>query len=242
MENELPISVLVALLKKNIKVILISVISCVLISILASQYLMKPVYEANTQVLVNQTQDQGPSLNISDVQSNIQLVNTYRVIIKSPRILEAVQKANPAYNIEQLNKAIDVNSESDSQVINIAVRDKNLKDAVKVANDTAEIFEAEIGNIMKIENVSILSKAEERFSRKPVFPILPLNVAVAGILGLLLAFAIIFFRTVLNKTVTSESELEEITKVLSLGSVRSISKKELERVKVKEDDQEDENV
>ncbi len=242
MENELPFSDLVALLKRNIKLISISVLACVILSLVGTHYLMSPIYEATTQVLVNQTKEQSPSLNINEVQSNLQLVNTYRVIIKSPRILEAVQKKNPGYSIEKLMKAVDVDSESDSQVITISVRDKNLQDAVKVANDTGSIFEKEVGNIMNIENVSILSKAEENFSRKPVSPILALNIAVAVIIGLLLSLLIIFFRTALNKTVISENELEEITGVPSLGSVRNISKKELEKIKVKEDNQEGENV
>ena len=54
---------------------------------------MKPEYEANTQVLVNQ-KEKNSELMAQEVQSNIQLVNTYSEILKSPRILDEVAKKN----------------------------------------------------------------------------------------------------------------------------------------------------
>ena len=54
---------------------------------------MKPEYEANTQVLVNQKE----KFRINGSRSpkyNIQLVNTYSEILKSPRILDEVAKKN----------------------------------------------------------------------------------------------------------------------------------------------------
>lgn len=64
-----------------------------LISLLITMFLMKPKYEANTQVLVNQ-KEKNSELMAQEVQSNIQLVNTYTEIVKSPRILDEVAKKN----------------------------------------------------------------------------------------------------------------------------------------------------
>ena len=63
----------------------------VVISLLITIFLMKPKYEANTQVLVNQ-KESNEQYRAQEVQSNIQLVNTYSEILKSPRILEDVAK------------------------------------------------------------------------------------------------------------------------------------------------------
>ena len=46
---------------------------------------IQPKFEAKTQVLVNQ-ETHNENLQAQQVQSNLQLVNTYSEIIKSPRI------------------------------------------------------------------------------------------------------------------------------------------------------------
>ena len=53
--------------------------------------LAKPKYEASTQILVSQKEKESKMM-AQEVQSNIQLVNTYAEIIKSPRILDDVAK------------------------------------------------------------------------------------------------------------------------------------------------------
>lgn len=233
MENEILLSDLLKLIKRNMKLILVLVIILILVSAFVTKFIMQPVYQASTQVLVNQKEESNQPLNVGEVQSNIQLVNTYRVIIKSPRILEEVQKDNPGYTVKQLNKSIDVNSEANSQVINITVKDTNASDAIKVANDTAKIFEKEIGKIMKVDNVSVLSKADDEMTEAPVSPKLSLNLAVAVVIAIILSFVIIFIRKAMDRTIFSETELVEFTGGTVLGSIRNISKKEIDRIMIK---------
>ncbi|NGY93898.1 hypothetical protein F3K44_31540 [Bacillus megaterium] len=72
--------------------IVILTVGAGLASGLISHYALKPVYRASTQILVNSKKTDDPSLNANQVQTNIQLVNTYSEIIKSPVILEKVSK------------------------------------------------------------------------------------------------------------------------------------------------------
>ena len=65
-----------------------------------------------------------------EVQSNIQLVNTYAEIIKSPRILDDVAKENKDYSADKLSKMIDVNTEADLKYLMLELEakvKKNLK-------------------------------------------------------------------------------------------------------------------
>lgn len=227
MESEITLSELLGLLRKNLLMILSIIVVFVLIAYFITAFVMKPVYKAQTQVLVNQKQDSQKTINVGEVQSDIQLVNTYRVIIKSNRILSKVQSENPIYSLEQLNEAIEVNNDTNSQVINISVKDTNSKDAVKVANDTAQIFENEIGNIMNIENAKVLSKADEKQAKDPISPKLILNLLIAAILGFLFSIFIIFLRNALDKTVTTDKDVEEIFNVPNLGNIRKFSNKEI---------------
>ncbi len=54
MENSLDLSKFMKAIKKNWKLLLILPIIFMLIALLMTMFLMKPKYESNTQVLVNQ--------------------------------------------------------------------------------------------------------------------------------------------------------------------------------------------
>ena len=111
--------------------------------------LAKPKYEASTQILVSQKEKESKMM-AQEVQSNIQLVNTYAEIIKSPRILDDVAKENKDYSADKLSKMIDVNTEADSQILNVGVRSKSEKESEKIANDVAKVFSKDVPDIMSV--------------------------------------------------------------------------------------------
>lgn len=66
----------------------ITVIAAI-ISGVVSYYFLTPIYQASTQILVNQKKNEQ---SWNEVQTNLQLINTYKIIITSPRILDIVSK------------------------------------------------------------------------------------------------------------------------------------------------------
>ena len=144
---------------------------------------MTPIYQSSTQILVNQKKQEGEMIQAGEMQTNIQLTNTYKVIIKSPVILDQVnEKLNLDMTAQELNGKINVANEKDSQVIAVTVQDKDPKLARDIANTTAEVFKSEIAKIMSVDNVTILSKAEVAESQSPIKPRPMLNVAIALLL------------------------------------------------------------
>ncbi len=66
---------------------------------------MTPIYQSSTQILVNQKKQEGTAIQLGEIQSNIQLTNTYKVIIKSPVILEQVnEKIKFKYDSSSTNR------------------------------------------------------------------------------------------------------------------------------------------
>lgn len=77
-----------------------------MVSAIISFFIMTPIYESSTQILVNQKQE-GTAIQFNEVQTNIQLTNTYKVIIKSPVILEQVkEKLHLEETVQKLNKKL----------------------------------------------------------------------------------------------------------------------------------------
>ncbi len=219
MEKTLDLTKIMNALKKQWKLLVIIPLLFVAISLAISFFLMTPKYQASTQVLVNQKKT-NKDFMAQEVQSNIQLVNTYKEIIQSPRIREAVAKKSKEYSSNEINSMLDVTNEADSQIININVTSKSKKDSEKIANLVAKTVEKQMPKIMDVNNVSILSTADDtakKVSPKPIS-----NTLIALILGLLVALVIIVIRVLLDQHIRTEADVEEELELPVLGSIQKI--------------------
>ncbi|WP_210126366.1 Wzz/FepE/Etk N-terminal domain-containing protein [Staphylococcus sp. GDY8P85P] len=219
MENTLDLSKFMNAIKKNWKLIVLLPIILMLISLLVTVFLMKPKYEANTQVLVNQ-KEKNSELMAQEVQSNIQLVNTYSEILKSPRIIEDVAKKNSKYSAEDIKGMLTVTTQAESQILNVNVKNGSKKDAEKVANDIANVFSDKMPEIMNVDNVSVLSSAKGTASK--VSPNLLLNLAIGLILGLIISLIVIVLKEMFDKRIKTEEDIEKELNIPVLGSIQKL--------------------
>lgn len=219
MENSLDLSKFITAIKKNWKLVLLLPIIFMLISVLITTFLMKPEYEANTQVLVNQ-KEKNSELMAQEVQSNIQLVNTYSEILKSPRILDEVAKKNKKYSASDIKGMLTVTTQAESQILNVNVENGSKKDAEKVANDIANVFSDKMPDIMNVDNVSVLSSAKGTASK--VSPNLLLNLAIGLILGLVLSLIVIVLKEMFDKRIRTEEDIEKELNIPVLGSIQKL--------------------
>lgn len=223
MEETISIKDIFKTLKKRWKLITLLTLIAALISGSISYFLLTPVYESSTQILVNQKQSEN-QLNSTQIQSNIDMINTYSVIIKSPAILEKViDELDLKLSVEQLSGKITINSQENSQVFSLTVQDSNPTQAVEIANTVSSIFQKEIKDIMKVDNVSILAKAEVKENPTPVKPNPLLNIAIAVMVGLMAGIGLAFLLEYLDNTIKDEDDIERLLDLPLLGSIQKIS-------------------
>lgn len=181
-------------------------------TIAVSYFVLTPIYKAETQILVNQKYEkEGQYLSSQQIDADLQLINTYNVIIKSPVILSKVidelkLKSTP----EKLTEQISVSSANNSQVLTVQVEDKNAEKAVEIANTVAQVFEKEVPSLMKVDNINILSAAKLGENSKPVKPNKLLNTGIATIIGLMLGIGIAILIETFDTRIKSEQDIEEI--------------------------------
>jgi len=233
MEETISLQDLFKTLKKRMTLIILLTIIAVTVSGLISFLLLTPIYQSSTQILINQEKADVTAFNSQDIQTNLQLINTYNVIIKSPAILsKVIEQLDLDMTPTDLNSQITVNNEQDSQVVNISVQDPNPSVAVDIANTTANVFQNEIVKLMKVDNVSILTPAILADNPAPVKPDPILNMAIAAVIGLMLGVGIAFLLEYLDTTVKSEQDVEELLNLPILGLISPISDKDLMDSKV----------
>lgn len=224
MEEVIDISKFLNLLKRNWKFIVGLSLLGALIAAAISFFLIKPTYSASTQILVNSNGDSS-QLELQANQTDLQLINTYNEIIKSPVILDKV--ANNLKVSNDLASKISVSNSTQSKVITINATAKNYKDAAKIVNETAKVFSKEVGKIMKTDNVTVLTKADENLKASPVKPKPIINSFIGLFLGLLLALAVIILRSILDKRVRTEEDVQEILGIPVIGMIPHFDEKTL---------------
>ncbi|WP_347939987.1 Wzz/FepE/Etk N-terminal domain-containing protein [Peribacillus simplex] len=223
MEETISIKDIFKTLKKRWKLIMLLTLIAALISGTISYFLLTPVYQSSTQILVNQKQSEN-QLDSNQIQSNIDMINTYSVIIKSPAILEKVNdELKLDQSVEQLSEKITINSQENSQVFSLTVQDSNPTEAVEIANTVSETFQKEIKDIMNVDNVSVLAKAEIKDDPTPVKPDPVLNIAIAVVVGLMAGIGLAFLLEFMDNTIKDEDDIERLLELPILGSIQKIT-------------------
>lgn len=223
-EETISIGELFSILKRSKGLIISLAIIAALIAFLVSSFVISPTYEASTQVLVAPKESQNNMIDSGQIQSSVTLVNTYRVIIQSPAILEQVQE-NVMGAPDNIANLITVNSEQNSQVINIKVQHTNPVLATDIANEISDVFSTEVPELMSVDNVKVLSNAS--VPMLPVSPNILLNTAIATVLGLMIGVALAFLKVVLDRRIKTEQDVENILELPVLGSIPVIDKVEM---------------
>jgi capsular polysaccharide biosynthesis protein len=210
--------------KRRLWLIVLLTLGAGLVSGLVSYFYLTPDYEVSTQILVNQKNNDQNAYNQNQVQTNVQLINTYNVIMKSPVILDQVIKdLNLGLTTDQLNQKITIASETNSQVINLSVQDKNPDQAAQIANAIAAVFQTEIPKIMNVDNVSILAKAAALPHQAPVKPKKAINIVIGLVVGLMAGAVITLLLEYFDNTLKTDQEIEQLLGLPVLGVIGTIA-------------------
>ncbi|MFF2753491.1 YveK family protein [Psychrobacillus sp. NPDC058041] len=223
MEETISLQDLYKTLRKRLALIISIMVLAVIVAGVISYFFLTPIYQASTQILVNQQKIEQQQFNTQDIQTNLQLINTYNVIIKSPAILsKVIENLDLNTTPAELTNKITVSNAQNSQVVNISVQDAESYKAVDIANTTAQVFQEEIQKLMKVDNVNILSPAVQLENPVPVKPDPILNMAIAAVIGLMLGVGIAFLLEYLDTSIKNEQDIEEILQLPILGLISPI--------------------
>lgn len=222
------VSDLFYIIKKNIWAIVTWGIGTMILMFVVAVFFITPKYSASIDVLVNQKTN-NTQAQYTAQQTDLQAINTYKDVLKKPVILQPVlheikEKYNYQGSLEDLEKEISLENESDSQVLTVNVKNNNAFVAANTANIIGKVFSKKIKKIMKVDNVSIVSKAKPDSS--PIFPNKKIFVFAGLFMGLLIGLVIAIVKYLFDTTIKDEEFLTKNLKLVSLGSVYHISSKE----------------
>lgn len=222
--TEIGIEQILNMLRKRFLLILAVAIVVGIGATLFTYLLQGDVYQARSTIIVSSVKGADSAavpLTYNDYTLNVKLVNSYSVLCKTDRVLDQViTELGLPMTPAQLADKITVSSAKDTEIIHIAVKDGDPVRAQAITNSVTRIFQKEVTEIMKMDNVQIIDEA--RLPGASVSPNRIRNVALGLAVGLVLGFGLAFLIEILDRSVKSEEQITELLGIPVLGSVPRI--------------------
>lgn len=227
-EMEIDLREILHIIRKRIWILITIPLIGIIISAVVSFFVLTPIYEASTTLIVGRQTFQDPDSEIqySNLRAYQQLVKTYGEIAKSRSISrEVIEKLNLEMTPEQLQNSLKVTTVGDTELMKISVENPSPEMAKNIANTLASVFSERIIEIKKVDTVSVIDPAIT--PQNPIKPKKKLNIAIAAVLGVMIALGIIFLLEYLDNTVKTIADVEKYLELPTLGTIPKITEEDM---------------
>ena len=226
MEETVDLREYFGIVKKRFWIVALITIIAVVVSGVISFFMLNPVYEAKSTLIVNTEKNEETQMITGD-QFNVtqKLAVTYGEIIKSRSVLDDViknLKLDDKYG--DLVKHVTVSPVKDTQIISISVQDTNKEKARDRANEIPKVFKKEAKRITKANDIQVIDKAI--LPQNPIKPNKMMNMAIAAVLGAMIGLFVVFLIEYLDNKLKTPQDIE---KHLGLSVLGVVPNEKLER-------------
>lgn len=223
MVEDISILQLLGILYRRLPLIITGMLLAGILGGVFSYYAMDNVFQATSTIIVSNqaagsTQD---PLTYNDYSLNVRLVDSYSVLSKTNRVLDQViDELALTMSTKSLASKISISAAKNTEIINISVTDTSPYMAQNIANSVTRIFQQEVTEIMKMDNVQIIDEAP--LPTVPISPNRPMNIAISCLVGLIFGVLLAFLIEFLDRTVKTTEQAEAILEVPVLASIPRI--------------------
>lgn len=216
-EVEIDLRQILSVLVKKAFIIIFTGVMCAIIGFVISKFAIKPLYESATKLYVINRQDDSTT-TLSDIQSSTQLTKDYKILVTSLPVMEAVIKElNLDMEPENLASSISVNTPTDTRVLEIIVTNHDAVMAKQIVDAVARVSSDKICEIMQIEKVNIIEAGN--IAKRPVSPNALKNALIGGVIGLILACAIVIIKSLMDDRIRTVEDVERYLELSTLALI-----------------------
>lgn len=214
-EIEINVSELFQLLKKNIKMIVISILICTILLGVVTIFIINKKYESTTRLFLKPDVTEGIA-DYSQINSNNLMVNNYVEMINGNNI-QGIAASDLNMDVKELNSCLSVTNETDTQIISITAKTTDPALSKDIVDAVVETFTKEAKEKLNVNNITVVDEAE--IATDPVSPSLKRNLLIGALLGAFLSIGYLFIKFMLDTHIHNKEEVEKYLGIPCLGSV-----------------------
>ncbi len=197
-------------------VILLTTVGLATLAYCYGRFLVTPIYSSNSALYVLSKSTSITSM--ADIQVGANLTNDYMVVIKGRPVLEQViENLGLDMNYDTLNSKVSVRNETNTRILTISVKDRDIKMAKVIADEIANVSSSFISEKMDQDPPTILQYGytdTKRVNRSPN------SYAVIGaLLGFIISAGIVVLIYLLNDKIMTPEDLEKRTGLNTLATL-----------------------
>ena len=201
---------------KKFYIILITAITLT-IGLIYSINFQTPLYKSYTTILLTKESD-STSITSNDILLNQKLVDTYKEIITSKKVLgRVINNLDLEYSVNALSSKVNVQSINGTEILKITVSDEYNVNAKNIANEIAYVFNSEIVKLYDIQNIGVIDVAE--LSETPYNINTTKQLIISGLVGLILSLCIVFVIYYFDDTIKTTVEVEKKLGLPVIGAI-----------------------
>lgn len=180
-------------------------------------FFVEPTYSSESTVFIQPTVKEN-QVSASDITTNQKLTTTYTEIAKSNTVLDQVWPSyKDSLSKKQISEALTIKSVGETQIISFTAVTTDPQLSANLVNRVVNIFIMEVSDIMEIDNLKIIDKAQ--VNRQKVGPNRTLNVVIGTMLGFMLGVGIALLKMLLNRTIQTRYDAEKLLNLPVLGEI-----------------------
>lgn len=199
---------LLKVLWKRILWILICGAAGAILLLVFTRVFVKPTYRAHITMYVNNRATEGTqALSSSDLNAAARLVSTYEAIIQSNQVMgEVANSQGLSLTPVEMRSKVSTQAVNNTEVFYVYVRDTNAQRAAQIANAIADIAPGIISEIVEGSSAKVVDRATVPTARYS--PSYTRNAVLGGLIGALLAAAVIIIMHLMDDTIRGTADFE----------------------------------
>lgn len=216
-EVEIDINVLIKLLKKNLKMIVLTTILCAIIAFLLTNFFMTKKYASEARIYLKPNVTEQGIVDSNTLASNSKMVNNYMSLMQGETILSKVADNLNIDDVEEIKKSISVTNLNETEIIIVQATTEDPVKSQAIVKNTVDVFFEDMKEKLDIKNMTISD--QPKVDETPVSPNKKMNTAIGAVLGLFLSCGYVFLQYLFDKRLKNKAEAESFLGVPVLGEI-----------------------
>lgn len=188
-----------------------------------SNFFVTPQYAASCRMIVTTREDANNNVTTDQLTSAQQMINTYSEILLGRDYLEQIiDNLNLKMTHQQLKAKISISAAVDTQIMEISVRDTNLKQADRIARYIYQTGPAVAKEIVKIGSLDPAGSVYAVNDGSPISPNVKRTTVMGFLVGCVLPMAAVVLVMLFDNTYKTDVELRNDLGLPVLGVIPSI--------------------